>query len=45
MIQAYVGASADLDLAMEQNKEEYNFLQSVSKKYGIGFWKTRSRHH
>jgi aconitate hydratase len=26
-------------VALEQNKEVYDFLQSVSDKYGIGFWK------
>jgi len=39
LIQASVGASADLGIAMSQNKEVYDFLESVSAKYGIGFWK------
>ena len=39
LIQASVGASADLDVALTQNKEVYDFLESVSAKYGIGFWK------
>jgi aconitate hydratase len=39
LIQASVGASADLDVALSQNKEVYDFLESVSAKYGIGFWK------
>lgn len=39
LIQAYVGAKADLGFALEQNKEVYDFLESVSVKYGIGFWK------
>lgn len=39
LIQASVGASADLGRALEQNKEVYDFLESVSAKYGIGFWK------
>lgn len=39
LIQAQVGASADLDFALTQNKEVFSFLQSVSNKYGIGFWK------
>lgn len=39
LIQAQIGAQADLDVALEQNKEVFNFLQSVSNKYGIGFWK------
>lgn len=39
LIQAQVGAEADLDFALGQNKEVFDFLQSVSNKYGIGFWK------
>ena len=39
LIQASVGANADLDVALSQNKEVYDFLESVSAKYGIGFWK------
>lgn len=39
LIQASVGADADLSLALSQNKEVYDFLESVSAKYGIGFWK------
>lgn len=39
LIQASVGANADLTLALSQNKEVYDFLESVSAKYGIGFWK------
>jgi len=39
LIQASIGASADLDVALTQNKEVYDFLESVSAKYGIGFWK------
>ena len=39
LIQASVGASADLGVALSQNKEVYDFLESVSAKYGIGFWK------
>lgn len=39
LIQASVGASADLSVALSQNKEVYDFLESVSAKYGIGFWK------
>jgi len=33
------GAAEDLQIAEETNKEVYDFLASVSKKYGIGFWK------
>jgi aconitate hydratase len=39
LIQAKVGAGEDLDTAKSQNKEVYDFLSSVSNKYGIGFWK------
>jgi len=39
LIQASVGARADLGVALSQNKEVYDFLESVSAKYGIGFWK------
>jgi aconitate hydratase len=39
LIQAKVGASADLATANSSNKEVYDFLASVSNKYGIGFWK------
>lgn len=39
LIQAEVGANADLAKAKDQNKEVYDFLASVSNKYGIGFWK------
>jgi aconitate hydratase len=39
LIQAEVGAVADLQTAKDKNKEVYDFLASVSNKYGIGFWK------
>ncbi|WP_143961547.1 aconitate hydratase [Litoribacter populi] len=39
LIQAEVGATADLDKAKDKNKEVYDFLSSVSNKYGLGFWK------
>ncbi len=39
LIQAQVGAKDDLLRANEENKEVYSFLESVSRKYGIGFWK------
>ena len=39
LIQANIGAAGDLDTARETNKEVYDFLKSVSAKYGIGFWK------
>ncbi|MDC0584284.1 aconitate hydratase [Bacteroidales bacterium] len=39
LIQAKVGADQDLNDANMTNKEVYDFLSSVSNKYGIGFWK------
>ncbi|MCL4691987.1 MAG: aconitate hydratase [Candidatus Hydrogenedentes bacterium] len=39
LIQAKVGAREDLLTALDVNKEVYDFLSSVSDKYGIGFWK------
>ncbi|MCB9263604.1 MAG: aconitate hydratase [Lewinellaceae bacterium] len=39
LIQAEVGADKDLAKANEVNKEVYDFLSSISNKYGIGFWK------
>ena len=39
LIQARLGAETDLQEAKESNQEVYDFLESVSKKYGIGFWK------
>lgn len=39
LIQAKIGADEDLATANEVNKEVYDFLASVSNKYGIGFWK------
>ena len=39
LIQAKVGAKEDLANALKVNKEVYDFLASVSDKYGIGFWK------
>jgi aconitate hydratase len=39
LIQAKVGASEDLKTAFDTNREVYDFLSSVSNKYGIGFWK------
>lgn len=39
LIQAKVGAREDLLTAIDVNKEVYEFLASVSDKYGIGFWK------
>src|SRR6204780_4578389 len=39
LIQAKTGAAADLATALDVNKEVYDFLASISNKYGIGFWK------
>ncbi len=39
LIQAKSGAVSDLETAKDKNKEVYDFLASVSNKYGIGFWK------
>ena len=39
LVVAKVGAKQDLLDAMTMNKEVYEFLASVSNKYGIGFWK------
>lgn len=39
LIQAKVGAAADLRRANETSNEVFDFLESVSNKYGIGFWK------
>ena len=39
LIQAKTGAKQDLQTALDTNKEVYDFLASISSKYGIGFWK------
>ncbi len=39
LIQAKVGATKDLQTALNNSNEVFNFLESVSNKYGIGFWK------
>lgn len=39
LIQAKAGATEDLYTAKDVNKEVYDFLASVSDKYGLGFWK------
>ncbi len=38
LIQAKVGAETDLKVAKSQSSEVFDFLASVSNKYGIGFW-------
>ena len=42
LIQARIGADLDLAAAIDVNSEVYEFLRSVSSKYGIGFWKPGS---
>ncbi|TJZ53667.1 aconitate hydratase [Sphingobacterium olei] len=39
LIQARDGAAQDLTRAKQESSEVFNFLSSVSNKYGIGFWK------
>ncbi|WP_340077419.1 aconitate hydratase [Leptobacterium sp. I13] len=39
LIQAKVGAEVDLKRANQNSNEVFDFLESVSNKYGIGFWK------
>lgn len=39
LIQARIGADEDLQNALNKSSEVFNFLDSVSNKYGIGFWK------
>lgn len=39
LIQARVGATTDLQESINKSNEVFNFLASVSNKYGIGFWK------
>jgi aconitate hydratase len=38
LIQARVGAAADMKVAVDANREVYEFLRSASARYGIGFW-------
>jgi aconitate hydratase len=42
LIQAKAGADIDLKFALDVNSEVYEFLRTVSSKYGIGFWKPGS---
>ena len=42
LIQAEAGAREDLKRANKESHEVFNFLQNVSNKYGIGFWKPGS---
>ncbi len=38
LIQAYVGAAADMKVAQQTNREVYEYLRAASARYGIGFW-------
>ncbi|HAM40211.1 MAG TPA: aconitate hydratase [Candidatus Omnitrophica bacterium] len=38
LIQARVGASGDMQAALDANREVYDFLRSASQRYGMGFW-------
>jgi len=42
LIQAHDGAAPDMAVALDNNREVYDFLESVAAKYGIGFWKPGS---
>src|SRR2546430_8591646 len=42
LIQAHDGAHVDLLAAVETNQEVYDFLRTVSERYGIGFWRPGS---
>ncbi|MBI3744236.1 MAG: aconitate hydratase [Chloroflexi bacterium] len=42
LILAHFGARKDMDVANKENDEVYQFLESVSCRYGIGFWKPGS---
>ncbi|HVE93455.1 MAG TPA: aconitate hydratase [Acidimicrobiales bacterium] len=42
LIQARVGAATDLAVSIDANAEVYDFLRTVSERYGIGFWKPGS---
>ncbi|MFO0414352.1 MAG: aconitase family protein, partial [Bacteroidota bacterium] len=39
LIVAKTGSKEDLNKALSENEEVFNFLSSISNKYGIGFWK------
>jgi len=42
LIQAHLGADIDLKNAVDSNSEVYEFLRTVSSKFGVGFWKPGS---
>lgn len=39
LIQAYQGLEKDMNVAMKDNQEVFNFLASASSRYNLGFWK------
>ena len=39
LIEAKIESKTDLNVAIDKNKEVYDFISSVSDKYGLGFWK------
>ncbi|MFQ5598160.1 MAG: aconitate hydratase [Nitrospiria bacterium] len=39
LVRAHTGAKEDIERAISENKEVYEFLRSAAEKYGIGFWK------
>jgi len=39
LIRAKLGGESDTKTALDENSEIYKFLESASRKYGIGFWK------
>lgn len=39
LIQARVGSAEDTKMALDENSEVYKFLESASRKFGIGFWR------
>lgn len=42
LILARVGADKDMENALSENSEVYNFLRTAAEKHGIGFWKPGS---
>jgi aconitate hydratase len=39
LIRAYEGLTPDMKVAMDENKEVFDFLESVTSRYNIGFWR------
>jgi aconitate hydratase len=42
LIQARAGAAADMQAALQENREVYEFLKTASARFGIGFWRPGS---